>query len=65
MKTVVVHTGDIERAVEFFRALGLKFSEQQHGSGPRHFAHEGPDGRVFEIYPLTSRWPQEALRVID
>ena len=64
MQTVVIHTQNLVDAVEFFEALGLRFSEEKHGGGATHFAHAGADGHVLEIYPLTQDWPHEGLHVI-
>ena len=49
-KLVVIRTMDIGRAVTFYRSLGIKFKDDQHGSGPVHFAAD-LGGIVFEIYP--------------
>ena len=49
-KLVVIRSTDIQRAVTFYRSLGIEFKEEQHGSGLRHFAAD-LRGIVFEIYP--------------
>ena len=52
-KLIVIRTGDVQRLVKFYRSLGMTFTEEQHGSGPRHFAAE-LGGVVFEIYPVKA-----------
>jgi predicted enzyme related to lactoylglutathione lyase len=50
LNLIVLRSADLERAVRFYRVLGIQFTREQHGSGPEHFA--GRVGRVvFEIYP--------------
>jgi predicted enzyme related to lactoylglutathione lyase len=48
---VVLRSPDIDRAVAFYRQIGLPFNRHAHGSGPIHYASE-VKGMVFEIYPL-------------
>jgi predicted enzyme related to lactoylglutathione lyase len=47
---VVIRVSDLDRAQQFYQALGLTFTREQHGSGPAHLAHTS-DGTVFELYP--------------
>jgi predicted enzyme related to lactoylglutathione lyase len=47
---LVIRSPDIERAVTFYEALGLRFERHSHGKGPEHYASE-TRGFVFEIYP--------------
>ena len=47
---LVIRSPDIERAVVFYRALGMEFILHSHGTGPKHYASE-THGFVFEIYP--------------
>jgi lactoylglutathione lyase len=51
---VVLRSSDLNRARDFYRALGVEFTEHSHGRGPVHLAYE-TDGQVFEIYPLTEK----------
>jgi predicted enzyme related to lactoylglutathione lyase len=44
----------LERAVEFYRQLGLHFTRHAHGTGPAHYAST-VNGVVFEIYPLSAK----------
>src|SRR5262249_16614966 len=55
---VVIRVSDLQRALGFYEVLGLRFSEEQHGDGPKHLAAEVGDV-IFEMYPLeTGRQPQ-------
>jgi len=47
---VVIRVSDLQRALGFYEALGLRFSEEQHGDGPKHLAAEVGDV-IFEMYP--------------
>jgi len=44
---------DIHDTAVLYRFLGLKFEEEQHGSGPLHLASE-TNGLTLEIYPAES-----------
>jgi lactoylglutathione lyase len=48
---LVLRARDLDRALEFYRALGLELVQHSHGNGPVHLASES-EGQVFEIYPL-------------
>lgn len=50
---LVLRARDIETTADFYRALGLEFTSEQHGSGPLHLACER-GGFVLEIYPLKA-----------
>lgn len=50
LNLVVIRSTDIDRTADFYRQLGLTFTEERHGNGPRHFAAI-LDGLVLEIYP--------------
>jgi lactoylglutathione lyase len=54
LNLVVLRSSDLERAMAFYRVLGLTFTRHAHGAGPEHYACE-VNGMVFEIYPLTVR----------
>jgi lactoylglutathione lyase len=47
---LVLRTTDLEKSLAFYRALGLDFQQEQHGSGPVHYACD-LGGMVIEIYP--------------
>jgi catechol 2,3-dioxygenase-like lactoylglutathione lyase family enzyme len=50
LNLVVIRSSDLQRAQRFYEALGLRFSWEQHGDGPRHLATD-LGHLVFEIYP--------------
>lgn len=58
-KLVVIRSTDINGTMAFYRSLGIEFKEDQHGSGPRHFAAD-LGGIVFEIYPTKK--PEDVNR---
>ena len=44
----------------FYGSLGIEFTEEQHGTGPVHFA--GRVGEVaLEVYPLPEQRGQDSL----
>jgi len=48
---LVLKTRQADRVRTFYEALGIAFTEERHGTGPRH--HAGRIGDVvIEIYPL-------------
>ena len=47
---LVIRSRDMERAVTFYRQLGLPFDRHAHGQGPQHYV-SNIFGFVFEIYP--------------
>jgi len=50
LSLVVLRARDLEQTLAFYRALGLSFVREQHGSGPVHYSSQlGPT--VLEIYP--------------
>lgn len=49
---LVLKTRQIDRLAEFYSALGLTFTEEKHGDGPRHYAAQVGD-LVLELYPLA------------
>jgi predicted enzyme related to lactoylglutathione lyase len=51
LKLVVLKTAQLDRAREFYAALGVAFAEEQHGTGPLHYAGRVGDA-VLELYPL-------------
>ena len=56
LNLVVIRSPDIDRAADFYRALGLLFTKHSHGTGPEHYSSE-VCGFVFEIYPLADGQP--------
>jgi len=56
LNLVVLRSANLERALQFYGALGLSFVKEQHGGGPEHYATQvGPT--VFEIYPGSHESP--------
>jgi lactoylglutathione lyase len=47
---LVLRTAQLEPMLKFYTTLGLKFVEEQHGSGPVHYSTQ-VDNVVLEIYP--------------
>jgi predicted enzyme related to lactoylglutathione lyase len=48
---LVLKTRQVDRVRAFYETLGIAFTEEQHGTGPRH--HAGRVGDVvIEMYPL-------------
>jgi lactoylglutathione lyase len=48
---VVLKTRQVESLRRFYGSLGIEFAEEQHGTGPVHFAGRVGDV-VLELYPL-------------
>ena len=53
LNLIVIRSLEASRTVSFYKLLGMDFQEEQHGSGPVHWAAE-LDGIVLEIYPAKS-----------
>lgn len=53
IRLLVLKTQNLADVCRFYQSLGLAFSEEQHGSGPVHFAARLGDA-IFEIYPLAA-----------
>lgn len=54
LSLLVLQCGDIEAARRYYGLLGLKFVEEQHGEGPRHYA-ANLGSMVLEIYPCQGK----------
>src|SRR5690349_21027793 len=59
LNLVVLRVADLERAVAFYRAVGITFERHAHGAGPQHYAAES-GGFVFELYAATAEQPVNA-----
>ena len=53
MNLIVLRSDAPERTVAFYERLGMRFQQEQHGTGPVHWAAE-LGGLVFEVYPARS-----------
>jgi catechol 2,3-dioxygenase-like lactoylglutathione lyase family enzyme len=48
---LVLKTRGLEKLKHFYTALGIRFTAEQHGKGPGHYAGQVGD-LVLELYPL-------------
>lgn len=48
---LVLKSRQVEQVRTFYQALGIAFTEEQHGKGPHHYAGRVGDV-VIEVYPL-------------
>lgn len=62
LNLVVIAVRDLEAAKEFYGLLGLDFSSEQHGAGPRHYAATS-GSTTFEIYPSDKAEIRNPLRI--
>ncbi len=61
LSLIVLQSGNVDAAKDFYSAMGLSFVEEQHGNGPRHYS--ATMGRlVLEIYPCREK-PVAPLRI--
>ncbi len=60
---LVLYTDRLEECREFYGALGVEFTPEQHGQGPRHYAAVLADGTVFEVYPATAERRTGSVRL--
>jgi catechol 2,3-dioxygenase-like lactoylglutathione lyase family enzyme len=47
---LVLRVSDMPASLAFYRALGLEFVEEQHGTGPVHYSCQ-LNGTVIELFP--------------
>src|SRR6478735_1604347 len=66
LSLLVLRCADIEQSRTFYETLGLVFTPEQHGSGPKHYSARLSD-TVLELYPaLEAPSPiRIGLRVAD
>ncbi|WP_148255347.1 VOC family protein [Aidingimonas lacisalsi] len=64
LSLLVVRVSDLERSRSWYERLGFKFSEEQHGDGPVHYAAEEANF-VFEIYPESASNPVSSAVRLD
>lgn len=60
---LVLYSPRMEECHRFYSDLGLDFTAEQHGQGPRHYAAVLTCGAVFEIYPARPDRQTGALRL--
>ncbi|GGO30315.1 hypothetical protein GCM10011574_66570 [Microbispora bryophytorum] len=60
---LVLYTDRLEECRAFYGALGVEFTRERHGEGPRHYAAVLADGTVFELYPATAERRTGAVRL--
>lgn len=53
LNLIVIRAMEPSRTLSFYTMLGMTFQQEQHGSGPVHWAAD-LDGIVLEIYPAKS-----------
>ncbi len=63
LSLLVLRAQDIERTRQFYELLGLRFTREQHGSGPEHFAAVLAGDVVLEIYPSRRARAEEGVRL--
>jgi predicted enzyme related to lactoylglutathione lyase len=59
LSLVVIRAADIEASLAFYRALGIAFAQEQHGSGPVHYSCNFGE-LVLELYPNKTSSRQES-----
>ncbi len=62
LNLVVIAARDLEATKDFYGLLGLDFSAEQHGSGPRHYAASS-GSTTFEIYPCDKAEFRNPVRI--
>jgi hypothetical protein len=62
LNLLVFRTTDLASARSFYEVFGLRFVEEQHGSGPVHLSCER-GGMVLELYPGKPEQAPELLNV--
>ena len=52
LSLIVLKTNQLEVVAHFYESIGIELVEEQHGTGPLHYAAR-LGGTVLEIYPLA------------
>ncbi|HEY9792557.1 MAG TPA: VOC family protein [Candidatus Obscuribacterales bacterium] len=61
---LVLRTSRLEELRRFYSDLGVKFENEKHGNGPKHYAATMSDDFVLELYPiLDGSIPDAGLRL--
>jgi len=51
---LVLRTSDVPSTRRLYEGFGLRFTDERHGSGPRHCSATLDSGLVIEIYPAKT-----------
>jgi predicted enzyme related to lactoylglutathione lyase len=54
IRLLVLRSAKIEAMLAFYTTIGLRFEQEQHGTGPKHYSAQ-IGGMVFELYPLGNK----------
>jgi catechol 2,3-dioxygenase-like lactoylglutathione lyase family enzyme len=60
---LVLYCARVDECRRFYSDLGLSFTAEQHGQGPKHYAAVLADGMVFELYPARPDRESGAVRL--
>lgn len=63
LNLIVLYVKDVESSARFYKALGIDFSEEQHGNGPKHLAGRVGAAAVLELYPSNTTMITSGLRL--
>jgi hypothetical protein len=58
---LVLRTSHMAGMLDFYRAMGLTFAEERHGSGPVHYSSR-IGATVLEIYLAADQEPRDHAR---
>ena len=62
LNLLVLRCRNLEACKCFYEQLGFEFQQEQHRTGPVHYAAQ-LDGMVFELYPLSEGAELELTRL--
>lgn len=62
LNLLVLRCRDLEACKRFYEQLGFEFQQEQHRTGPVHYAAQ-LEGMVFELYPLSEGAELELTRL--
>ncbi|WP_322762397.1 VOC family protein [Frankia sp. Cr2] len=63
LSLLVLYTSDVAGCQAFYESLGLVFTAERHGNGPKHVAASLAGGSVLEIYPAGRNGSTGTLRL--
>jgi predicted enzyme related to lactoylglutathione lyase len=55
---LVLKTRKLDQLRDFYQTLGVELAEEQHATGPRHYAGQ-VGGVVLEVYPIPDDGPAD------